>query len=141
MFARRTARVTKQLLEKYTEMTQDTTSDLEDQITELSQKLVAIRSQNAPSVPTDPYHQSRQQPVVTKQTLEQKASLEQCLVVCGRLLDHVEVARRTIPHDATSMTSTAKENHAPSDMNSLAPRLTTDALQMCIYNIAAVAQH
>lgn len=122
-------------------MTQDTTSDLEDQIAELSHKLVTLQKPSAPSAPTESTYQGQRQPIVAKQTQEQKASLEQCLVVCGRLLDHIEVARRAISQDASGTTDTADEKHVNHDVDSFAPRLTADALQMCTHNINAAARH
>lgn len=134
-------KVTKQLLEKYTEMTQDTTSDLEDQIIKLSYKLKVLQGEGAATSSPDSSRPEHQEPVTTEQTLDQRASLEQCLAVCRRLLDHVEVAMRSMPQDTAGVASTIDDDYAARQIDSVAPRLTADALQMCTHNINTAVQH
>lgn len=121
-------------------MTRDTTSDLEDQIVELSERLEVLQGESAAISSTGSSRHGQQEPVAAKQTLDQKASLEQCLVVCRQLLDHVEVARRSIPQE-TSSVATEDDHDATTQTDGLAPRLTADALQMCTHNINTAAQH
>ncbi|KAK5077838.1 hypothetical protein LTR64_003761 [Lithohypha guttulata] len=137
----RTVKVTKQLLEKYSEMTQDTTSDLEDQIAELSQRLDVLQSEKSQTSPEDSSCQKNGGSVTTKQTLEQKASLEQCLIVCHQLLDHIEIARCSVPKSTMNATSSTTATYMTGGVDNLAPRLTADALQMCTHSINAAAQH
>jgi Fungal N-terminal domain of STAND proteins len=132
--------VTKQLLEKYTEMTKDTTSDLEEQIAELSTKLMILQSgQTGPS--SDCLGtQSRNEPTIAKQALDQKASLEQCLTICHQLLVHIEKVKLSISEEAASAMGTTSVHDIVEGADILAPRLTVDALNICTNSINATAQ-
>ena len=132
----RTSKITKRLLEEYTEMTKDATSDIEEQIAELSAKLEHFQSARPPSCSLEV--QSGDDPDVLKQAQDKKNSLEQCVVVCHQLLDHIEEVKLSVSEgDAIKIVS---EYSIAQDTESLAPRLTADALKMCTHNLNATAQ-
>lgn len=122
-------------------MTQNTTLDLEEQITELSDRLNLLQSEDFLAFSETSSGQRDSEPIVAKQTLEQKASLEQCLTVCHQLLNHIHAAERSLPRDAAGVVGTVGGQYTVAGVDSLASRLTTDALQMCTHNINAAKQH
>jgi hypothetical protein len=118
-------------------MTKNATSDLEEQIAELSAKL-----ENPQSAHPSPYSleiQSGNEPYVLKQTQDKKSSLEQCIVVCHRLLDHIEEVKVSVSE--SDAIKTMSENSIARDTELLAPRLTADALRMCTHSLTATAHH
>lgn len=117
-------------------MTEDATSDLEEQIAELSAKLEQFQSDHSPSC--SPAIQSEDDPERVKQARDKKNSLEQCLIVCHQLLNHIEKGKLLISEN--DAIKTTNENSNAQDTQSLAPRLTADALDMCTYSIGATAQ-
>lgn len=77
---------------------------------------------------------------MAKQALDQKISLEQCLVVCHQLLNHMEEVKSMVPGTAESMKRALESRHLSEGARILGPRLTADAVKMCIHNLGATAQ-
>jgi Fungal N-terminal domain of STAND proteins len=127
----RTSKITKQLLEEYSEMTKDATADLEEQISELNTKLEHFKSSSCRLE-----NQSGDNLDDFKQVQEKKNSLEQCVVVCRQLLDHIEdVKLSVLERDAGQIMSGIAQ-----DADLLAPRLTVDALKICTQSLNVTQQ-
>lgn len=105
--------------------------NLEERIEELSIKLDLIRSENR--------HASRDGLYLTdeKQTLEQKTSLEQCLSICLKLIDHIRSVRPTVRSEDEIASSSGVAREASMSV----PRMMDDTLNMCTQSLSNTAQH
>ncbi|KIW93764.1 uncharacterized protein Z519_05079 [Cladophialophora bantiana CBS 173.52] len=136
----KSTRVTQQLIEQYAELTKDTASDLEEQITELSEKLEALESAPADRSIDSMDADSKTDSLIAKQTLDQKAGLEQCLLVCQQLLNHIKKLRLLVSGGPGSMKRAMDTQDAAEGADILAPRLTADTLRICLHSVGATAQ-
>ncbi|KAH8589567.1 hypothetical protein B0O99DRAFT_581513 [Bisporella sp. PMI_857] len=137
----RTSQATKELLKEYIEMTQITALNLEEQIEELSAKLDLLQSeQHYPSSDIDSI-QPTGESTTAKQTLDQKASLEQCLSVCQQLLVHIEEIKPSVFGNTESATGAESTRDLLEDVTVLAPRITANALEICTQNLNATARY
>lgn len=137
----RTSEATKKLVEEYTEMTKMTVSDLEEQIEEISARLELLRSdQQRPSCDIDST-QSRGESITAKQTLAQKASLEQCLSVCQQVLIHIDKIKPSIFENTRDDLGTENTRDFVEEVTMLAPRITVNALEICSQNLQATVTH
>jgi hypothetical protein len=105
--------------------------NLEERIEELSIKLDLLRSDNRSPSSNTPYL------VGEKQTLEQKASLEQCLSICLKLIGHIESVRPVTYSDGENTSSFGVVREA----NMSIPRMMDDTLDVCTQSLNKTAQH
>ena len=113
-------------------MTQMTALNLEEQIEEISAKLDLMQTEKHPSSEI-----SNGEPTA-KQALDQKASLEQCLSVCQQLLTHIDKIKPSAfenIEEASGMKYTRDE-----EVTILAPRITSNVLELCSQNLKATAR-
>jgi hypothetical protein len=126
----RTTRVTKELLEEYTEFSKTATANLEERIEELSVKLELLHSEKSlPSV--EGMHLAEEQ-----QALDQKTSLEQCLSICLKLIEHIRTVRPVAYPDGVQVLGDTIKDPG---MN--VPRMTNAALDLCTQSLRNTAQH
>jgi hypothetical protein len=71
-----------------------------------------------------------------RHTLDQKTSLEQCLSICTKLIEHIQTVRPTACLDSDRAT-----NDATKDSSTSIPRMTNDALNVCTQSLSSTAQH
>lgn len=104
---------------------------MEERIEELSIKLDLLRSEN--------HHSSSGGLYLTdeKQALEQKASLEQCLSICLKLIDHIQSVRPVVHSDDESPLSLGIAREASMSV----PRMMDDTLNVCAQSLSNTAQH
>lgn len=126
-----TTRVTKGLLEEYIELSNKATVNLEERIEELSIKLDLLRSGDRPSYSDGLYLPGE------KQTLEQKASLEQCLSICLKLIDHIESVRPGVCSPDENPLASGVVVEAKMSV----PRMMDDTLDACTQSLNRTAQH
>lgn len=130
VYRRRTTRVTKELLEEYTEFSKTATANLEERIEELTIKLELLHSEKSSTLMADTHLAEE------RQATDQKTSLEQCLSVCLKLIEHIRTVRPAAGSDGErAADDTAK------DSESSVPRLTNDALDVCTQNLRTTARH
>ena len=132
--------MTRQLIEKYTDLTNDTAAGLEEQIVELSDKLEGLRAEHGNQSSDDHDINPTPDQSVAKQALDQKVGLEQCLVVCHQLLNHMEAVKSMVPGTAGSMKRALESQHLSEGASILGSRLTADVVKMCIHNLGATEQ-
>lgn len=122
--------MTKGLLEEYTELSSDAMANLEERIEELSMKLELLHSEKG--------HSSTEglRLVEEKQATEQKASLEQCLTICLKLIDHIHAIRPIAGPDREGGLSADVTKE--SSMN--VPRMMNDTLDVCTQNLNETAE-
>ncbi|KAJ4984186.1 hypothetical protein SVAN01_10294 [Stagonosporopsis vannaccii] len=126
-----TTRVTKGLLEEYIQLSNKATVNLEERIEELSIKLDLLRSENRNPASSGLYLSDE------KQTLEQKASLEQCLSICLKLIDHIQSVRSFVHSDDETLSSSGVGRESSMSV----PRLMDDTLDVCTQSLSSTAQH
>ncbi|KAH6629795.1 hypothetical protein C7974DRAFT_413554 [Boeremia exigua] len=127
----RTTRITKGLLEQYTELSKTATANLEERIEELSAKLELLHSSEKNSSLVEDTHLAEEQ-----QALDQKTSLEQCLSICLKLIEHIHTIRPVaFPDGLQGMDAAVK------DQGMSVPRMTNDALNVCTQSLRNTAQH
>ncbi|KAJ4341296.1 hypothetical protein N0V95_007272 [Ascochyta clinopodiicola] len=126
-----TTRVTKGLLEEYIQLSNKATVNLEERIEELSIKLDLLRSDNHRSSSDSLYLANE------KQTLEQKASLEQCLSIYLKLIDHIQSVRPVVYSDDEHTLSSGVTREASMSV----PPLMDNTLDVCTQSLSSTAQH
>ena len=112
-------------------MTKKAASNLEEQIEELSAKLDLLNSEQ--------HHPPNG--LSTKQTLDQKASLEQCLSVCQQLLDHITNIKPLVPQVLEDATKTSSLQDTVEDIEVLVPRITANAIDICSQSLNTTARY
>lgn len=135
----RTAKATKQLIEQYTEMIKNTTTNLEEQIVVLSTKLEILQPRQTTDSPSSSTPQTSEMIRMAKDVLDQRTSLEQCLSVCNQLLEKIEELKPAISETGTGSQETPEVHGRIPDQ--FGPRITSDALRICAYNLNATMQH
>ncbi|KAJ4310818.1 hypothetical protein N0V94_008255 [Neodidymelliopsis sp. IMI 364377] len=126
-----TTRVTKGLLEEYIQLSNKATMNLQERIEELGIKLDLLRSENRHSSSNGLYLADE------KQTLEQKASLEQCLSICLKLIDHIKSVRPVVRSDDENTPSSGITRDASISV----PRMMDNTLNVCAQSLSNTAQH
>ena len=119
----RTAAVTANVLKEYKEMIENTTSDLEDHLQEIDDKLQALTSQGATI--------SREEAADIQKIREERDSTQQCLGICAQVSAHVDKIRAnaleniSTPPDANYISVTTLQD-------TISARLvTSNTLQDC----------
>lgn len=122
-------------------MTKDATADLEEQITNLTQRLESHQFKQSPASTYDNRHLVEDGSTTARQTLQQKAGLEQCMTVCHQLLQHISQLQASIAVDRAAISDTTNDQSPADRIDILAPRLTADALQMCTHSLDTATRH
>ena len=122
--------MTKELLEEYTEFSKTATANLEERIEELTVKLELLHSEKSSSLATDTHLAEE------RQAVDQKTSLEQCLSVCLKLIEHIRTVRPATGSEGEGVTDDAAK-----DPEKSVPRMTNDALDVCTQSLRATARH
>jgi hypothetical protein len=103
---------------------------LEERIEELSVKLELLHSEKSfPSTEGTLLTEERQ-------TIDQKTSLERCLSICLKLIDHIQVVGSAVWLDSKEETTGSTK-----DASMSVPRMTNDALDACTQSLSNTAQH
>jgi hypothetical protein len=118
------------LLEEYTKNSKTAAANLEERIEELSVKLELLHSEKSPSA-VEGTHLAEEE-----QAMDQKASLEQCLSICLRLIDHIRTFR-----PSAGLDSIEGIDESVKDSGLSVPRMTNDALDVCTQSLRNTAQH
>ncbi|KAH7371725.1 hypothetical protein BKA66DRAFT_551508 [Pyrenochaeta sp. MPI-SDFR-AT-0127] len=125
----RTSRVTKGLLEEYTALCKAAAANLEERIEELGVKLELLHlERSSPSMDSICLTEERE-------ALNQKNSLQQCLSICLRLIDHIQTIRPTVHLIGEDVSQTTMR-----DTNMNVPRITNNALDICTQSLSNTAQ-
>ena len=118
------------MLEEYTKYSKTAAANLEERIEELSVKLELLHSEKSPSA-VEGTHLAEEE-----QAMDQKASLEQCLSICLRLIDHIRTFRPSAGLDGIEGI-----DESVKDLGLSVPRMTNDALDVCTQSLRKTAQH
>jgi len=98
MFSSRTAAVTANVLKEYKDLITNTTSDLEEHLQEIENKLQSLSSQGA--------RISENEKADLKEIQQEKDSTKQCLVICAEVSEHVEKYRFKLLEDISAPPNT-----------------------------------
>jgi chromosome segregation ATPase len=119
----RTAAVTVNVLKEYKEMITNTTSDLEDHLQEIDNKLQTLSLQGARMSDEDAAERERIQ--------EERDSTKQCLRVCAQVSEHMDQVQPNAFEDVSTASDAHQAIVATLGDNISARRVTTNVFKEC----------
>jgi DNA repair exonuclease SbcCD ATPase subunit len=121
------------VLEEYKDLIENTSSDLEDQLTEMNEKLKALQPSSTGT--------SDDEVVVRQQVQEEMDSFQQCLKICEQVSAHIDHLKPQVSKRSVEIPRTAEGIVAFQDKNDTARILTVDALEFCKEKLQGTSYH
>lgn len=112
------------MIKKYVNLIDDTTASLEEQIAGLSRKLELLRTDQQNELSSEHYKDTDHHHLAVQQALNEKISLERCLVVCAKVSDHVERVKLEVRSNRMGTGATLESWDPDEETVSVEPQLT-----------------